>query len=429
MVDQTLTHIYGCQMATSDSVKQHKLRKLIAWLSNKEGRESEFISLYLPKEKALDEVVPELKCESDSAIKKFTNKAAIDRLQDTLKNVIQRLKQRTQIPENGLALFAGAFAENDSRGEISSVEEIIPPKPITAYSFAVDNHFHLEFLREMLRSQKVVGIVSLDSKEASFGLLNGERFEIIESITSGIHGKSGKGGSSQRRFERERDMALTNYFHRVAEHAAKAFVDSHKVMALVVGGPGPTKEEFLKGNYLHYELQNALLNVVDTQFAGNDGLRETLNKSWETLNNMCTPEERIIVQRLLAYIGKQDNLATYGLDAVINALKTGTAEVALATDSTEMTEIILLCKKCGLTKSRIEHKQQKVQTIQEMESRPCERCSSVDYSLEEKDIIDVLEDLASQTNARLEVISTESEEKAKLTSLGGFAAILRYRTK
>ncbi len=62
-----------------------------------------------------------------------------------------------------------------------------------------------------------------------------------------------------------------------------------------------------------------------------------------------------------------------------------------------------------------------------MKSNPCEKCRSVEYEVAEKDIIDVLDDLASQTNARVEVISTESEEKAKLAALGGFAALLRYR--
>jgi peptide subunit release factor 1 (eRF1) len=47
--------------------------------------------------------------------------------------------------------------------------------------------------------------------------------------------------------------------------------------------------------------------------------------------------------------------------------------------------------------------------------------------VEEKDIVDVLEDAASQTDAMVEVISVESQEKAKLTALGGFGAILRYR--
>jgi stalled ribosome rescue protein Dom34 len=37
-----------------------------------------------------------------------------------------------------------------------------------------------------------------------------------------------------------------------------------------------------------------------------------------------------------------------------------------------------------------------------------------------------LEDVASLTNAMVEVISTESEEKTKLSTFGGFAAILRY---
>jgi len=46
----------------------------------------------------------------------------------------------------------------------------------------------------------------------------------------------------------------------------------------------------------------------------------------------------------------------------------------------------------------------------------------------ERDIIDVLEDVASQTDANVEVISTDSEEKTSLTSLGGFAALLRYKS-
>ncbi|HKM60515.1 MAG TPA: peptide chain release factor 1, partial [Candidatus Bathyarchaeia archaeon] len=75
------------------------------------------------------------------------------------------------------------------------------------------------------------------------------------------------------------------------------------------------------------------------------------------------------------------------------------------------------------------HKAEKTQTVQEMLSNPCKKCSALEYEVEEKDIVDVLEDLASQTNATVEVISTESEEKAKLAALGGFAAILRFRPR
>jgi len=426
-VTEKVIHFHGCQVASSLSVKQHKLRKLLAWLSGKEGRGMEFISIYIPREKSIDEIAAILREKSDSVAQQSDSERDVrNRLQDALKKIIQRLKTRKEIPENGLAVFAGTFATNDQESAVLNVEEVIPPEPISTYIYEVENHFQLDLLREMLRDPKVVGLIAMDSKEASFGILNGERFEFIENITSGIHGKSGKGGSSQRRYERERDTELTRYFHRIADHAAKAFLENQRVTVLLVGGPGTTKEDFLNGDYLHYELKNVLLGKVDTQSVDKEGVREVLDKSIESLTNMCLPEQKSIVQRLLSNIGKQDGLATYGLDSVLNALKIGEVDVAIVTDNTDMIEIVALCKRCELSKVKIVNKAMKVQTVQEMISIPCERCKAVDYEVEEKDIIDVLEDAASQTDARVEVLSSESEEKAKLRALGGFTALLRY---
>jgi peptide chain release factor subunit 1 len=418
-------HFHACHEATTNSVKQHKLRKLIAWLSDQEARGKEFISLYIPPETSMDEVVASLKKESDSINLKSEREE--NRLQKTLKTLIQRLKQEEEIPENGLAVFTGTFPANN-QDEAFNFEEIVPPEPVVKYLYVVDNHFQLEPLREMLRNQKIVGLIALDSKEAGFGLLNGEHIELIEKITSGIPGKSRKGGQSQRRYERERDMEITYYFHRIAEHAAKVFLMNHKVTVLIVGGPGTTKDDFLKGDYLHYELKDAFLSAVDTQFAGSDGVKEVLRKSSEALKNMCVPEEKRIVQRFLAELSKQDGLATYGIDSVLAALKKGEAEVALVTDSTDIIEKATICKRCGLNNTIIMDKKN-AQTIKQMISTPCEKCHAIEYEVEDKDIIDVLEDAASQTDAHVEVISAESEEKAKLTALGGFAALLRYRPK
>jgi peptide chain release factor subunit 1 len=394
-------------------------------LSDQEARGKEFISLYIPPETSMDEVVASLKKESDSINLKSEREE--NRLQKTLKTLIQRLKQEEEIPENGLAVFTGTFPANN-QDEAFNFEEIVPPEPVVKYLYVVDNHFQLEPLREMLRNQKIVGLIALDSKEAGFGLLNGEHIELIEKITSGIPGKSRKGGQSQRRYERERDMEITYYFHRIAEHAAKVFLMDHKVTVLIVGGPGTTKDDFLKGDYLHYELKDAFLSAVDTQFAGSDGVKEVLRKSSEALKNMCVPEEKRIVQRFLAELSKQDGLATYGIDSVLAALKKGEAEVALVTDSTDIIEKATICKRCGLNNTIIMDKKN-AQTIKQMISTPCEKCHAIEYEVEDKDIIDVLEDAASQTDAHVEVISAESEEKAKLTALGGFAALLRYRPK
>lgn len=429
MTSEKNLHFHGCQLATSNSVKQHKLRKFIACLSDQKARGLEFVSLYIPQKTPIEEVIAILKKEPDCAPPKSeSDRAAMGRLGQALKKAIGHIKLQGKIPVNGLALFAGAF-ESSLESEGLGVEELIPPEPITTYLYQIDDHFHLEPLRDMLRNQKVVGFIALDTKEASFGLLNGEQFEFLESITSGISGKSGKGGSSQRRYERERDMAVTGFFHRIAEHAAKAFLENQQVTALIFGGPGKTKEDFQKGDFLHYELANAVLSTVDTQSAGKEAMREMLEKTIEVRQSMCAPDERRIMQRFLAAVAKQDGLAIYGLDPVLNGLKSGEVEVALVTDSTDMLEVVAVCKKCGLAKEKLVNTAQKVQAVQEMISQPCQRCDAVDYELEEKDIIDVLEDFASQTNARVEVISTESDEKSQLTALSGFAAILRFKTK
>jgi peptide subunit release factor 1 (eRF1) len=111
-------------MATTNSVKQHKLRRLIAWLSDKEGKGMEFISLYISREKSIDEIVAILKCESDSAAGKSESVSVKDRLQDALKNIIQRLKLHKEIPGNGLAIFAGTFVGNEAESEVLRAEEI-----------------------------------------------------------------------------------------------------------------------------------------------------------------------------------------------------------------------------------------------------------------------------------------------------------------
>ena len=161
-------------MATTNSVKQHKLRKRLTNISSQEGRGKEFLSLYIPDGKSIDEVVADVKVESDLAASKYEDtKDVRNRLQEAFKNVIQRLKLQKEIPQNGLALFAGVFITGDLESEVLNVEEIIPPEPIITYHYEVDDHFRLEPLREMIRNQKVVGLLALDSKEASFGILNG----------------------------------------------------------------------------------------------------------------------------------------------------------------------------------------------------------------------------------------------------------------
>ena len=62
-----------------------------------------------------------------------------------------------------------------------------------------------------------------------------------------------------------------------------------------------------------------------------------------------------------------------------------------------------------------------------MSTTPCPSCGATDYEVIEKDIVDHLQELATMTGARLEVISGKMEEGVQLASLGKTGAILRYR--
>jgi hypothetical protein len=92
---ERLTRVLGCQMATSKSVKLHKLRKFVTSLSTKEGRGKEFVSLYIPPNASTDRVVAALKEASDSAeVENASSRDVRNRLQDAIKNIIQRLRAR-----------------------------------------------------------------------------------------------------------------------------------------------------------------------------------------------------------------------------------------------------------------------------------------------------------------------------------------------
>ena len=43
-----------------------------------------------------------------------------------------------------------------------------------------------------------------------------------------------------------RDNELNEYCHRVANRAQTIFVEQYRVKGIIIGGPGPTKETFLK---------------------------------------------------------------------------------------------------------------------------------------------------------------------------------------
>ena len=414
-------------MSKTDSVRLYKVRKLISELNSKEGRGTELVSLYIPPKKAIHEAIANLREEWGTAgnIKSDTTR---NHVQDALTKAMQRLKLYRTVPDMGLVVFSGALPTNGPGSEVVNVWEIIPPKPVQTYLYACDDHFRVEYLRDMLRDDKVFGLLAIDSNDVGFGILSGGSLEIVDLMTSGISGKTRKGGQSARRYERGREMELTYFFNRVGEHATRAFIDSGKVTGLIVGGPGPTKDEFLKGGYLHYELQKKVIAVLDLGYSGREGVRELVEKGADVLKDVRLVEEKRLVQRFLGEINRQGGLAVYGLPRVIEALQKASAEVVLISDDVELVTIDAMCKKCNTHRSQSVPTAQKIQARQDMGVTPCSNCGAMDYEFSEKDLIDVLEEMAFQGGSKVEVISSGTEEGSMFKTFGGVAALLRYRS-
>ena len=341
---------------------------------------------------------------------------------------MQRLKLYRTAPDTGLVVFSGALPTNGPGSEVVNVWEIVPPKPVQTYLYACDDHFRVEYLRDMLREDKVFGLLAIDSNDVGMGILSGDRLEVADVLTSGISGKTRKGGQSARRYERGREMELTYFFNRVGEHATRVFVDSNKVTGLIVGGPGPTKDEFLKGGYLHYELQKKVIAILDLGYSGREGIRELVEKAGDVLKDVRLVEEKKLVQKFLFEVNRQGGLAVYGLPRVIEALQKASADVVLVSDDLDTMRIDATCKKCGALKTETVPAVKKIQQRQEMASAPCAKCGSTDYDVVERDIVDVLEELAFQVGSKVEVISSGTEEGSMFKSFGGVGATLRYRS-
>ncbi len=411
----------------ADSVLLYKMRKLLSQLSSKQGRGTELVSLYVPPSKALHEVVNSLKEEHGTAsnIKSDTTR---NHVQDALTRTMQRLKLYRRTPENGIVIFAGAIPGDGPPGsETVEVYEIMPHQPVQTYLYRCDDHFHLSHLRDMIREKKRIGILSLDSSEAGLGIVAGDTAETVQVLTSGISGKHRAGGQSARRFERLREMELTGFFHRVADYAKKIFLEEYKVQGLVVSGPGPTKSNFLKEEFLDYRLQKSVLAVLDSSYAGEEGIRETLGKAEESLQGVRLLDEKRLVQRFLREVNRDGGLAEYGVKEVEEGLQSARVDTVLVADDIGLTRLRSICKHCGKEEVRLVSREKYIGEKQKMVTSVCAGCGSPEQELEEKDYIEYLADLSVDSGAVVEVISSKTEEGRMLKSFGGIASILRFR--
>ena len=411
-----------------DSVKLYKIRKTLEELSQKSGRGTELITVYIPKGKQLHEIIGALQQEQGTAdnIKSDLTRSHVV---DSLGKVVQRLKLYKKTPERGLVIFCGALPPESGGplgSEVVTAWEIDPPKDLKQYLYRCDDHFHVDILKDMLKDDNLIGFLAIDAKDAGWGLLHGDKIEVLSQTGSGVAGKHRQGGQSAKRFQKLREMELTYYFNRVAETTREYFIDIYPIKGLVISGPGPTKEDFINGNYLEYRLQNMIINTIDASYSGAEGIREAFSKSADILGDFRMVEEKKLVEDLFREINSHTGKGSYGLQEIIEYLKNNVVETLIITDNTNLHRVEGKCKRCQHTQEEIVERPLVIPKKTEYTSNPCPSCKSMEVEAFEQDIVDYLELLAAKTGTRLEVISGSAEHGSMLASLGKAGAILRY---
>ncbi|MEM2105722.1 MAG: peptide chain release factor aRF-1 [Candidatus Bathyarchaeia archaeon] len=409
------------------SLELFRLKKTLDTLTRKEGRGTELVSLYVPPGKQISEVMNMLRDEYGTAsnIKSTTTRKNV---QDAIVKVQQRLKLFKETPENGLVIFCGAIPQNGAGSERIETYVIIPPEPIHIYLYRCDSRFHTEHLQELLREKETYGILLVDASAATLATLQGRRLEIVRQISSGVPGKTRAGGQSARRYERLREMRLQEYFRRLGEHANETFLPIENLKGLIIAGPGPTKFDFEKGDYLNYMLKEKVIDVIDTAYVDEQGVKEVVDKAPEIMRKIRYIEEKKVMQQFLYEIGHDTGMATYGEEEVRKALEAGAVRTLLLSEGIDIVRVKVKCNACGYEEQETIKNQMLTNFEQSLVGKPCPKCKAPSLAIAEtQELIENFAQLAEYTNTEVEVISSETEEGQMLkNSFGGIAAILRF---
>lgn len=361
-----------------DAKTKHKLKKLINELDAIRGRHTELVSVYLPAGYDLNKAISHLS-EEQSTASNIKDARTRKNVQDSLERAIRTLRLYKRVPQNGLAIFSGNASKDESKIDIQ-VWTVEPPEPLTQRIYRCDQTFKTDILKEQFEYKEAYGLVVMDRREATIGLLKGPRIEMLAHITSDVPGKFKAGGQSAQRFHRLIEGLALAFYKKAAQLTQEEFLPKLKdIKGIIIGGPGHSKNEY--ADELNQQLKDKIIAIQDITYTDESGLHHLVEKSKEILAKEAITEEKEIVNRFLTTLAKEPGKAAYGEEAVKEAMSLGAVEV------------VLLSEKLSDAK------------------------------------IDEFEELAIKYGAEVKLVSIETQEGVQLRDLKGIAAILRYPIK
>ncbi|MBI5047211.1 hypothetical protein HZC07_05795, partial [Candidatus Micrarchaeota archaeon] len=224
--------------------------------------------------------------------------------------------------------------------------------------------------------------------------------------------------NSQRRYQRIIEEEIEYYYKKIGEAMDDAFLN--RVKGVIVGGPGPAKDGFIKLNHFNYQIK--IMGVVDAGYTDEYGVREVLAKSESILSQQEAVKEKVLVDRFIKEV-VTDGLATYGEKEVRNAIVTKQAELVLLSEGLTHTTGTYKCAGC-------ENEAKKASRDKHEDTIECENCHAQMKLQKEEPLIEELDELAKSLEIKVEIVSTNTTEGNQFfTGFGGIGAMLRYKLR
>jgi peptide chain release factor subunit 1 len=402
----------------SDTKKFYEFRKILRKLKEIKGFGTQFVSLYIPEGASITDVTNKIR-EEISQAQNIKSKQTRNAVLGSLERILNALKHFKSTPKNGLAIFAGNVSNDPSKEDIQ-IFIVEPIYRLTQSIYRCDSSFYLSPLEKMLEAKSSYGIVAIEGREATLALLKGTEVNIVDRIENLAHSKIRKGGQSARRYERLIEDAIDKFYQRVGEAMDKHFLG--KVDGIVIGGPGPTKEYFLKEKPFNY--QHKILGVVDTGYADENGIYEIMAKMDQLLKEQEAVKEKNIVNRFIVEVTRHGK-AVYGYNKVIEAIKSNRAERVLVSEGLKLHYFLFKCEKDNVEIEVIVPKEEA--NKKRTETYSCPQDGNNMIIVEDEDLVDYIIKIATEKGIDLEVISTKTQEGQQfLNGFHGAGAFLRY---
>lgn len=234
----------------------------------------------------------------------------------------ERLKlYYNKFPKNGLVIFCGTIFGSDGKSEKILID-FEPFRPIHKFVYHCSNTFDLDPLKDLLIQDDTYGFIIVDGNGALFGKLTGGYKETIYKFQVMLPKKHGRGGQSQKRFERITDEKRHHYLRALAEQCTKIFItnDRPNVKGLIIAGSAYIKTKLAESDMFDQRLKPIVLKIVDICYGGENGFSQAIELSQECLKNVKYVNEKNILSNFFSHLSKDTGMVTFGLKDTMEAL-------------------------------------------------------------------------------------------------------------